>query len=83
MSDICDQALNEGHDEVRSGASEINWLLITDNEGSKNTQWLFHSNALTGGQVKFKRANFVFIKYLAKGFKMNHKALINVHRRDV
>jgi hypothetical protein len=39
MSDCSAPEIREAYDEVRSDASDINWLLITYAEGSNNKKW--------------------------------------------
>jgi hypothetical protein len=53
MSDVSDPAIKEAYDEVRSDASDVNWLLITYEEGSNNKKWVLHGKG-SGGLAELK-----------------------------
>jgi hypothetical protein len=48
MSDVSDPAIKEAYDEVRNDASDINWLLITYEEGSNNKKWILFGKGSGG-----------------------------------
>jgi hypothetical protein len=53
MSDVSDPAIKEAYDEVRADSSDINWLLITYEEGSNNKKWCLHGKG-SGGLTELK-----------------------------
>jgi hypothetical protein len=53
MSDVSDPAIREAYDDVRSDATETNWLLITYEEGSGNKKWVLAGKG-TGGLAELK-----------------------------
>jgi hypothetical protein len=105
MSDCSAPEIKQAYEEVRSDATDINWLLITYEAGSNDTKWTLVGKGAGGldelktyvddqflgygylrvvsGDEMSRRAKFVFIRYLAKGLKMNLKARLNLHRGDV
>jgi hypothetical protein len=66
MSDVSDPAIREAYDDVRSDATETNWLLITYEEGSGNKKWVLAGKG-SGGLAELKDAltdNFIGFGYL-------------------
>jgi hypothetical protein len=53
MSDCSAPEIKEAYDEVRSDASDINWLLITYAEGSNNKKWALAGKG-SGGLEELK-----------------------------